>query len=213
MEDIFLKTRGFFMIKNVVFDIGMVLITFDWDKYVHKLFNDEVTEKAVTDATWRNPDWNELDKGVLSTEEVCRLFEKAGKGYEEQVRLAFYRMGECPGQQPYAIPWIKELKAQGLNVYYLSNYSYHLMDLCPEALSFREYMDGGVFSCEEKLTKPDVKIYEKLCKKYGLIPSECLFTDDLAANIEGAKKAGFNGVQFESYEKNYDEIMKMIKKL
>ena len=74
-------------------------------------------------------------------------------------------------------------------------------------------MDGGVFSCEEKLTKPDIRIYERLCEKYGLVPSECLFTDDLAANIEGAKKVGFNGVLFESYEKNYAEITEMIKKL
>ena len=61
------------MIKNVIFDIGMVLLTFDWDKYVHSLFNDEETEKTVTAATWHNPKiWNELDKGVLSAEEVCR---------------------------------------------------------------------------------------------------------------------------------------------
>lgn len=199
------------MIKNVIFDIGMVLITFDWDKYVHRLFNDRETEKAVTAATWHNPKiWNELDKGVMTAEEVCRLFEQSGKGYEKQVRLAFERMGECPVQQPYAVPWIKELKAKGLNVYYLSNYSYYLMDACPEALSFREHMDGGVFSCEEKLTKPDPEIYRRLCDKYGLVPSECLFIDDLAANVEGAESVGLNAVRFESYEKNYPEIMRII---
>lgn len=199
------------MIKNVIFDIGMVLITFNWDEYVHSLFKNDETEKAVTAATWHNPKiWNELDKGVLSAEEVCRLFEQSGKGYEKQIRLAFDRMGECPVQQPYAIPWIKELKAKGLNVYYLSNYSYYLMDVCPEALSFREHMDGGVFSCEEKLTKPDPKIYRRLCDKYGLVPSECLFIDDLTANVEGAESVGLNAVRFESYEKNYTEIMGII---
>lgn len=199
------------MIKTVIFDIGMVLLTFEWDEYVHGLFNDEETEKAVTAATWHNPKvWNELDKGVLSAEEVCGLFEQAGKGYEKQIRLAFERMGECPKQQPYAALWIKELKAKGLRVYYLSNYSYHLMDACPEALSFREHMDGGVFSCEEKLTKPDPAIYRRICEKYSLIPSECLFIDDLAANVEGARSIGMNAVQFESYEKNYRGIMDMI---
>ena len=196
------------MIKNVIFDIGMVLLAFDWDEYVHRLFNDEETEKAVTAATWHNSEaWRELDKEVLSAEEVCRLFEKAGKGYEAQVRLAFERMGECPVQQPYTVPWIKELKAKGLNVYYLSNYSHYLMDACPDALSFTEHMDGGIYSCEVKLTKPDPEIYRRLCEKYSLVPEECLFIDDLAANVEGARSCGLNAIQFEGYEKSYSEIM------
>ncbi len=199
------------MIKNVIFDIGMVLLTFDWDEYVHRLFNNEETEKAVTAATWNNSAaWKELDRGVLTAEEVCKSFEQAGKGYEAQVRLAFERMGECPKQQPYAIPWIEELKNKGLKVYYLSNYSHYLMDACPEALSFTEHMDGGIYSCDVKLIKPDPEIYRRLCEKYSLIPSECLFTDDLAANAEGAVGCGMNAVRFEGYEKSYSEIMKLI---
>lgn len=200
------------MIKNVIFDIGMVLISFEWDKYVHRLFNDEETERAVTEATWHNPTvWNELDKGVLTADDVCRRFMECAKGYERQVRTAFERMGECPVQQSYAVPWIKELKEMGKNVYFLSNYSFFLMDACPEALSFREHMDGGVFSCEEKLTKPDSAIYMRLCEKYGLTPSECLFIDDLEANVLGARECGFKAVRFECYEKNYGEIMEMIR--
>ncbi|MBQ5333720.1 MAG: HAD family phosphatase [Oscillospiraceae bacterium] len=199
------------MIKNVIFDIGMVLLTFNWDEYVHRLFNDEEIEKAVTAATWHNSDaWKELDRGVLTAEEVCRLFEQAGKGYEAQVRLAFEHMGECPVQQPYAVPWIEELKAKGLSVYYLSNYSDHLLNACPEALSFTEHTDGGIYSYEVKLIKPDPEIYRRLCEKYSLTPSECLFIDDLAANVEGAKSCGLNAIQFDCYEKSYPEIMKFI---
>ena len=49
---------------TVVFDIGAVLIDFDWDAFVGSMFDAE-TAAAVTRAMWRNPDWTELDKGIL----------------------------------------------------------------------------------------------------------------------------------------------------
>ncbi|MGN1102184.1 MAG: HAD family hydrolase [Huintestinicola sp.] len=198
------------MIKNVIFDIGLVLIDFDWADFVHGIVNDEKAEKVINAATWGNKTWNELDRGVLPFDEVIKLFQKNATGYEKEIKLLFDRLGECPRRKPYAIPWIKELKAKGCGVYYLSNFFEYLMQEAPDVLDFIPYMDGGIFSCHEKITKPDPEIYRRLCAKYDLIPSECVFIDDSPANIESARKFGLNAVLFEGYEKAYSEVMGMI---
>lgn len=198
------------MIKNVIFDIGLVMIDFDWASFVHGIVNDEKAEKVINTATWGNKTWNELDRGVLPFDEVIKLFQQNAPGYEKEIKLLFDRLGECPRKMPYAIPWVKELKAKGCGVYYLSNFFEYLMQEAPEVLDFIPYMDGGIFSCHEKITKPDPEIYRRLCTKYDLIPSECVFIDDSPANIESARKFGLNGVLFEGYEKAHSEVMSMI---
>ena len=119
-------------------------------------------------------------------------------------------MHEIPKEMPYARQWIAELKQKGFGVYYLSNYSVFLREACPEALEFTKTADGGVFSCDVQLIKPDRAIYAALCEKYHLNPAECLFVDDNPKNIAAAKAFGMQTVLFESYEKQYPEIMKLL---
>ena len=99
----------------------------------------------------------------------------------------------------------------GLNVYYLSNYSAFSVAANPDVLNFIPYMDGGVFSFEVKAVKPEPEIYRCLCEKFGLKPEECLFTDDVPANVKGAQACGFQGIVFEGYEKTYPLIMKALR--
>ena len=93
-----------------------------------------------------------------------------------------------------------KLKGKGFNVYYLSNYSEHLMRVNPSVLDFLPHMDGGVFSCYVKKIKPDSGIYQCLLEKYGLRAEECLFFDDREENVAAARELGIQAVQFETYE-------------
>ena len=193
------------MIKAVIFDIGRVLIQFEWDAFVHRLFDSETAERVAA-ATWHNPVWNELDMGILSVEEVLRLFTQSAPDCAAEIRTAFARIGECALKQPYAISWIDGLKAQGLQVYYLSNYFPYLIEQCPQILDFIPHTDGGIFSYQEHLTKPDPEIYLRLLQRYHLQPAECLFIDDKQINTEAAERLGMQAFRFESYEKSYPEI-------
>ncbi|MBR5372370.1 MAG: HAD family phosphatase [Oscillospiraceae bacterium] len=195
------------MIRNVVFDIGKVLIRFDWEHYMETLFDDETTREKVTAAMWHNPDWNELDRGVLPFSEVVELLITKEPDYADAIRLAAERLGEAPDRQPYAIEWIDRLREMGFSVYYLSNYFEYLMDAAPHVLDFVPHTNGGIFSCHEKITKPDPEIYRRLFRKYNLKPEECLFIDDLQKNIDAAKALGMSGIRFDGYEASYPEIM------
>ena len=187
------------MVKNIILDIGRVLIGFEWKEYIRKLF-DEETGQRVTDAIWKDGRWYELDRGVLDEEEILESFYHEEPALRQEIKETFDRVGECLFRCDYAIPWIEGLKAQGFNVYYLSNYSEHLMRVNPGVLDFLPHMDGGVFSCYVKRIKPDPAIYQCLLEKYGLCAEECLFIDDREENIDAAREMGMQAVRFENYE-------------
>lgn len=200
------------MIQAVIFDIGRVLIQFDWDSYMKKLFDSAETRARVTAAMWENPDWNELDRGVLSFAQVRDLFIENDPGCADEITQALTRLGEAPAKQPYAIEWIEALKAQGYRVYYLSNYFEYLMQEAPGVLDFIPHTDGGVFSCYEKITKPDPEIYLRLCRRFSLSPEECVFIDDSPRNITAANALGMHAFLFEGYDASYPVISAFLQK-
>ncbi|MBR6316515.1 MAG: HAD family phosphatase [Lachnospiraceae bacterium] len=192
--------------KTIVFDIGRVLVEFDWQAYLNSLFTDEKEKAAVNRAFWEIGLWREMDRGAIPQEHIYQALLKQSQGFEEQMKLAYDRIGECIGKTDYAGVWIKELKERGYRVLFLSNYSDYLIEKNREALSFLELMDGGIFSCHVKLLKPDLKIYETLFEKYDLTPSDCLFLDDMPVNILGAKECGMNGIVFTTYEETRPKV-------
>ena len=197
------------MIKNVILDIGRVLIGFEWWDYVYRLFDEETAHK-VSDAMWMKKYWWELDRAVLSEEEILEMFYSEEPELRTEIREAFDRVGECMTRCDYAIPWIEDLKARGLRVFYLSNYSEHLMQAAPDVLNFLPHMDGGVFSCYVHLIKPDPAIYKSLLEKYDLEADECVFLDDQEANVLAARQLGMQAIQFENYEQAREELLSVI---
>lgn len=197
------------MIRNVIFDVGNVLIEFDWEAFLRNLFDDE-TAKAVSPAMWGTAAWDEMDRGVLSMEEVTALFIANAPDYEMQIREALERIGECPVVKPYTIPWIRELKAQGYHVYYLSNYFQTLWEQRPDVRAFADETDGGIFSWQEKIIKPSPESFQRLLQRYELKAEESLFIDDSPKNIAAAKALGFHAIRFADYDQQHAQIMQYL---
>lgn len=198
------------MINTIIFDIGNVLVNFDWGDYIYDLFDDKETCQKVKDALFGSDFWNELDRGVLTREEMLKGFSDRAPGFEKEIELAFDHVGAALSSCEYTVPLLNVLKSRGYRLLYLSNYSRHVMNANPEVLDFIKYMDGGVFSCDVKLIKPDPAIFRVICDKYSLDPSECVFIDDNAANITAAKRAGFNTVRFLDYAQARSELERIL---
>ena len=197
--------------KNIIFDIGNVLVDWDWQGYVHKLFDSEEVIQSLNEGYWKNSLWQEMDRGAISQETIHReLLISAGE-YRDEMELAYNRIGECITLFDYTEPWIDELHQRGYKVYYLSNYSDYLIHRNPEALRFTKMMDGGIFSCYVKLIKPDLAIYDTICKRYDLKPEESLFIDDKPINVIAAKEFGMHAIRFENYEKTRPVIEEYLK--
>ena len=200
------------MIRNMVFDIGNVLMGFRWKEYMRSLFGEnEALIQTINQGIWHNGCWAAMDKGEMDGAATLRSAVAFAPQYEKEIKLTLDRVAHAFHKFGYAVPWVQELKGMGLNVYYLSNYSAFSIAANPDVLNFIPYMDGGVFSFEVKAVKPDPEIYRCLCDKYDLKPEECLFTDDVPANVKGAQACGFQGIVFEGYEKTYPVIMKALR--
>ena len=187
------------MIKTIIFDIGNVLMTYDWVRYINEEFGAEKAD-VINEAVWGDGRWEELDRGVLSEEEIFRGMREHAPGYEDDVMEALKHTDHCMIKRNFAISWIQEYKAAGFRVLFLSNYSDFLLRFHSPCMDFLPYMDGGVFSYKVKLLKPDPAIYRCICDSYDLKPEECIFIDDNAANIAAANEFGIHGFLFTGYE-------------
>ena len=197
--------------KTVIFDIGNVLIRFRWIDFIHELFDDEETIRGVEDAMWMSGLWNELDRGVVSEEMILKDIISRRPEYAAEIQKTFDHVGDAIAWVDYAIPWIRSIKAAGHQVLFLSNYSGLVRRANEDALDFLPLMDGGIFSYEAGLVKPDPNIYQKLVDDYHLDPHNCLFIDDNKANVRAANALGIPAVRFKDYEQGHAAVEAFLK--
>lgn len=184
------------MIKNIVFDVGKVLVDFDWQGFMDTLgFPPDVYEK-VANATVLSELWNEFDRSKLPDEEILEGFLEKAPDCRKEIMQFWDNMGGCIKQYGYSRAWIKSLQGRGYGVYLLSNYSRRMYSQSIEELSFVEDVDGAVFSYEVQSTKPEPEIYQALFQNYQLDPTECVFLDDNRANIVATNQLGMATILF-----------------
>jgi len=203
------KTPKKGQIRNIVFDVGNVLMGFEWPEYLDSFgFSPEEREK-IADATFRSSGWNERDRGSRTEEEYIQEFVSHAPEYEEDIREVMRRTPECIRLYPYSESWVSYLNEKGYRVFILSNYSRYMLDRNRKDMVFLKYADGAVFSCEEKLIKPEDAIYRLLLERYGLDPAGTVFMDDNPVNIEAAVRNGMKGIVFRGFKETVSELEKL----
>lgn len=197
------------MITTIIFDIGNVLADFTWREHFASFgYDDEMVER-IARVTVKNPLWNEVDRGVMGSEELIQEFAAADPEIEQDIRKVLANVKTMVIRNDYAIPWIQDLKGKGYRVLYLSNFSERAETDCADALDFIPYMDGGILSYKEKVIKPMPKIYQLLIDRYNLIPAECVFMDDTPKNLAGAEKFGIHTIHFQNQAQAIEELRKL----
>ena len=200
------------MIKNVIFDVGFVLVDFRWRKLMEDLGIakdlQDVFEKNVFGSHW----WGELDRGVIEEAEVLKMLREDNKEHLKEFDYVWANRDKIVEPFDYAVSMIEDLKAKGLKVYLLSNYPKSLFTMHTECgrFPFIDKVDGKVVSGFVQLVKPDREIYEYLLNEYDLKAEECVFIDDREENVDAAKEIGINGIWFWNYEQMMGELEKMI---
>lgn len=194
------------MIRNIVFDVGNVLVEYSWERMLQSLHITGEAYDAVAKATALSPMWNELDRSLLSDEEILEGFIKNAPEYEKEIRLVWDNISESVHCYDYSVEWVQKFKKKGYQTYILSNYSKRGYELTRQELPFVEDMDGVLFSYEVKLVKPEPEIYQTLLKKFQLKPEECVFMDDNEKNVIAAREAGIHAIHFKNKEQAEAEL-------
>lgn len=199
------------MINTIIFDIGNVLMKFDFFPAMRKVFGDQKTIDVIAEAFFVSGNWNMLDLGTANDEEFLEAVIKHSPEYEKELRLAFDHVQDTLIKEEFAAPWIRSLKDRGYRVLFLSNYSETIMRKGPDALYFLPLMDGGVFSCDVHICKPDSAIYKSLKEKYDLDFATCVFLDDTLPNLEEANRQGLRTIHVKNHEQAAEDLEKLLK--
>ena len=185
-------------IKNLVFDMGNVLVRYNAE-WVCKALIPKEARKEIISTVFQSQEWIFLDMGVMTEEEALshwqsRLPDEAMKRFAAEVFWHWheYNMQPIEGMDEL----IRDYKKQGFSIYLCSNASVRMKLCYKKVIPAIDCFDGVLFSAEEKLLKPQKEIYERLFSKFSLRPEECFFIDDLEMNIEGARACGMEGLCF-----------------
>ena len=184
------------MIKNVVFDMGGVLIRFDAEHYTARFVRAPADYELMRRALFRSIEWVWMDRGTITDDEVvaavcARLPERLHQAVRDI--LDNWHQDIPPLDGVYDL--VKELKGKGYGIYLLSN-------TCTRFHSFRKnipalrFFDGEFISADHHLVKPEPGIYQCFLEEMGLQGTECIFIDDVPLNVEGAIRCGINGIVY-----------------
>lgn len=182
------------MIRNIVFDLGNVLISFLPEEFLRKKnYPENIVNKILTDI-FNSEEWRMLDNGDITLTEAIQSISLKSSLKKEEIALVFsFRTGIMfPLDDNVRI--LPALKKQGFRLYYLSNFPLDIFEEIKNDYYFFRYFDGGIISSEVKLSKPDLRIYEYLLGKYSLLPEETFYIDDIEKNVNAAGRAGIKGL-------------------
>ncbi len=191
-------------IKNIVFDLGGVLIDFNEERMLRDNIPAEYHE-AVSAATFHSKEWKMMDSGDLEVEEAVErmLFTLPKEIHESVSNMIIDREVQMPPLEEMTAV-IDTLYDNGYTLYVLSNCAKWLHDFLPEKVPSGKKFSGLIVSADYGIIKPDERIYNILFDTYKLKAEECFFIDDSPANIEAARRLGMAGHCFK--DRDYSRL-------
>lgn len=193
------------MYKNIIFDLGNVLLSFNPKEYLGEKLEKSRAEKVLK-AIFLSEEWVKLDEGTITEVEAIENISLRNEDYRKDIKIAFENWYDLLKPINESIDILKELKEKGYNLYYLSNFHDIAFKKMKEKYDFFNLFDGGVVSYEDKLLKPDERIYKAILNRYSLVPEESIFIDDTKVNVDAAKDAKIKGLVFENANKLKEEL-------
>jgi len=195
--------------KNIVFDVGRVLVDFDWESYLDSFQFPPRERQAMAEHIFQSRTWRERDRGSEPDEYYTEAFLADLPEYREDALRVLKDDYKTIGPRDYAVTWTGYLKKQGYHLYVLSNYCGPILEKTRKHMAFLKYMDGAVFSYQVRQLKPEPEIYRTLLDRYHLKPEETVFLDDTPENCEGARKLGITAIQFKDFKQAAAELEKL----
>ena len=198
------------MIKNIIFDLGNVLLSWKPGEFFEKSGYDSETINLIMNSVFKSSEWQRLDNGDLTTAEAIDQIAVRSSLKKEYISSLFNLRTKIIYPLTGNIKVLPELKKRGFKLYFLSNFPLDFFEEVKKEYEFFRYFDGGIISAEVNHSKPDIKIYKILLDKYSLHPEECFYIDDMEINVRAASSAGIKGYCNYGSPVSYKDLYKML---
>ncbi len=197
-------------IKNIIFDLGGVLIDASGKEYFHALYPDPVIREKVKEVIHHAPIWDKYDLGIYQKydDPVDSVIALAPE-YEKEIKQ-FFSEELLDAYTPIAkgVELLYDLKKKGYPLYLISNYAKDGYEHISKKYDFFQEFEGTLVSYKVRLRKPDSRIYRLLIEKFDFMAEECLIIDDNIENINTAASLGFQTLLYQE-ETAREELRKL----
>lgn len=196
-------------IKNVVFDIGRVLVHYNPEKIIDNLAPGTAHKQAYLDTLFHAPLWQEMDRGDVSHQQGKDILSEMVDHHPEKARDLHlflddfvYHLDLIDGTKSIFL----ELHSQSFDIYLLSNFQDIPFDRLLEENPFLTHAKGMAVSGKLNMMKPEPEIYDYLLDTHNLDAEQTVFIDDLEENIAAAVAKGIHGIVFHSPDRLLDDL-------
>lgn len=199
------------MIKNIIFDLGNVVLKLKWNKILDEFGKNSDEKDLLNKAIFNSKEWLDLDEGVISKEEgIKRMLTNLPSNLHESCINIMSTWTNALEINNEMLNFIEKMRNEGYKTYILSN-APHDIPIFLKEKNLEKYFDGKIISAEELLVKPNPEIYKLLLERFSLKPEECIFFDDKKENIDTAIKCKLNGYVYDY--NNHNQFLEYISKI
>lgn len=185
------------MIRNILFDMGNVLVCWNPDLFISRLHLPPEDGRILMNEVFRSVEWIQMDRGVLDDEGALeRMLPRIPERLHAAARTLVTSWEEPRIEMPETDRLVKELSEKGYELYLLSNASLRHPQYWPKQPVSAYFGDRKMISSEWGLLKPELQFYRKALELFQLDPAECVFIDDNPSNVEGAVAVGIKGIVY-----------------
>jgi putative hydrolase of the HAD superfamily len=183
-------------IKNVVFDIGNVLVKWSPLEIVRRTFGDNCNDTKLVQLIFKSDLWRQLNIGYLTEKKASEEYCQALQFDRSQVDLLFHHIKDSQDLIDGMVELVKRLNKSGYPIFALTDNVKEIVAYLRNRYSFWQYFQGAIVSAEVKCLKPNSEIFFHLLNQFELEAPETVFIDDYPSNIKGAREMGFVALEF-----------------
>lgn len=192
-------------VVNLIFDLGNVLVRWDPVAIARSVVAGPGAVR-LAEHLFAHPDWQEVDRGSLSLDEVIARAVERTDVDEPIVRGVYEAVASSLITIPESFALAQELKNKGHTLYALSNMGHVCADYLQAHAPFWSLFKDVVISARVGLLKPEPAIFAHMLTQFGLSADDCLFFDDTLANVEAARSCGIQAIHFTDAKLCRDEL-------
>ena len=195
-------------IETIIFDLGNVLLPFDWGIARKRMCERTgCSRRELEDYFVATPFLAQLEVGQLTAQQffetVAHDLHFTGSRAEfDEIFSNIFTIDDAMLQ-------LSQTLKSSYRRFVLSNTIPQHIEFVFNRYPLLRDFDGHILSYEVGLMKPDRKIYELIMQRFGIIPDQAIFIDDLPANVEAAQATGLRAIQYKNFKKTCRELTKL----